>query len=590
MSNKDNSPTKTLYIKELNLGLIQPNSDTFMNPDQGGTKTVIIGKPGCFAPGTQVLMYNGDIKNIEDIKPGEKVMGDDSTPRNVLELCHNTDEMYRIIPGKGDPIIVNKQHILTLKCSSHKKEKIINITVENFLKKSKTFQKKYKWFRTGVVFESKDLEFHPYIIGAWLGSTEEHMFDYFTDYFTEKGYLITKKGVGVEHSVPYIIRSKDGYDGKNKLLEFLKDSNLINNNHIPDQYKINSRENRLELLAGLIDTIGFYYIHDNVFEINQKSEKLANDIIFVSRSLGFSAYKKEYLKSCADSTDTYYRCFISGNGLDHIPTKLHLQLTQEHGQKDNLVTGFSLESVGDGEYFGFTLDGNHRFLLQDFSVVHNTGKSTLIASLLYAKKHIYPCGIVFSGTEDSNGFYKRMFPSTFIFNKYDEDQLRSFIKRQKISKKHVENPWAVCLLDDCTDNPTIFSKPLQQGIYKNSRHWKMWYILSLQYCMDVKPVIRTNVDGTFILREPNLKNRRSLWENYAGIIPDFTQFCDIMDYITNDYTALYIHNATKSNNLEDCLFWYKATPIPDGFKFGCPDFWGFHYDRYNHDYVEPFLP
>ena len=42
--------------------------------------------------------------------------------------------------------------------------------------------------------------------------------------------------------------------------------------------------------------------------------------------------------------------------------------------------------------------------------------------------------------------------------------------------------------------------------------------------MDVKPVIRTNIDGTFILRDSNLKNRRSLWENYAGIIPDFGMF------------------------------------------------------------------
>ena len=61
-----------------------------------------------------------------------------------------------------------------------------------------------------------------------------------------------------------------------------------------------------------------------------------------------------------------------------------------------------------------------------------TGKSTLIAALLFAKKHIYPAGIVFSGTEDSNGFYKRMFPSTFIFNKYDEDQLR--LKDKKLLK------------------------------------------------------------------------------------------------------------------------------------------------------------
>ena len=218
-----------------------------------------------------------------------------------------------------------------------------------------------------------------------------------------------------------------------------------------------------------------------------------------------------------------------------------------------------------------------------------TGKSTLIAAILYAKRNIYPCGIFFSGTEDSNGFYKRIIPSSFIFNKYDEVQLSSFVKRQKIAKKHIQNPWAVCLLDDCTDTPGIFNKPLQLGLYKNGRHYKMLYIVSLQYCMDIRPVIRTNIDGTFILREPNLKNRRSLWENYAGIIPDFTQFCDIMDQMTDDYTALYIHNATRSNKIEDCLFWFKASPIPKDFKFGCNEYWSFHTSRFNTNYTDPFV-
>jgi hypothetical protein len=255
-----------------------------------------------------------------------------------------------------------------------------------------------------------------------------------------------------------------------------------------------------------------------------------------------------------------------------------------------LISRFTIEPQGEGEYFGFTLDGNHRFLLDTFDVVRNTGKSTLIASILYSKKHIYPVGMVFSGTEDSNGFYKRIFPDTFIYGKYDEGVIEQFVKRQKIAKSHCHNPWAVILIDDCTDDPRIFNKPLQQGMYKRGRHWKMFYILSLQYCMDVKPVIRTNVDGTFILREPNLKNRRSLWENYAGVIPDFSQFCDIMDQLTDNYTALYINNANQSNILEECLYWYKATPVPESFKFGCKDYWDFHDERYNQDYVEPFLP
>ena len=56
--------------------------------------------------------------------------------------------------------------------------------------------------------------------------------------------------------------------------------------------------------------------------------------------------------------------------------------------------------------------------------------------------------------------------------------------------------------------------------------------------------------------------------------------------ITDDYTALYIHNATQSNALEDCVFYYKARPVKEGWKLGCNSYWQFHADRYNPGYVE----
>jgi hypothetical protein len=235
------------------------------------------------------------------------------------------------------------------------------------------------------------------------------------------------------------------------------------------------------------------------------------------------------------------------------------------------------------------LDGNHLFLLSSFDIVKNTGKTTLITSLLYEKRDIFPVAFIMSGTEDSNGHYKKIIPSTFVYNKLEEKKIEDFVVRQKIAKKHLENPWAILLLDDCTDDPKLFNKPLFQGLYKNGRHWKMWFILSLQYCMDIKPVIRTNVDGVFILRETNLRNRKSLWENYAGIVPDFSMFCNILDGITDSYTALYIHNATTSNKLEDCLFWYKAKPVPSDFKLGSKDLWKFHNHRFNEKYSDPYL-
>ena len=41
-------------------------------------------------------------------------MGDDSKPRNVLSLARGQDEMYKIIPIKGDTYTVNEEHILCL--------------------------------------------------------------------------------------------------------------------------------------------------------------------------------------------------------------------------------------------------------------------------------------------------------------------------------------------------------------------------------------------------------------------------------------------------------------------------------------------
>jgi|UniRef100_A0A6C0K1F0 hypothetical protein len=218
-----------------------------------------------------------------------------------------------------------------------------------------------------------------------------------------------------------------------------------------------------------------------------------------------------------------------------------------------------------------------------------TGKTTLITSLLYEKRDIFPVAMIMSGTEDSNGHYKKIVPSTFVYNRLEEKKIEDFVVRQKIAKKHITNPWAILLLDDCTDDPKLFNKPLFQGLYKNGRHWKMWFILSLQYCMDIKPVIRTNVDGVFILRETNLRNRKLLWENYAGVIPDFSMFCSILDQVTSDYTALYIHNATTSNKLEDCLFWYRAKEVPPDFRLGSKDFRKFHHARFNNDYSDPYV-
>lgn len=212
-----------------------------------------------------------------------------------------------------------------------------------------------------------------------------------------------------------------------------------------------------------------------------------------------------------------------------------------------------------------------------------TGKSNIIASIIHAKRHIFPAGIFISGTEEEKPFYSKFVPNVFIHHAYDEELIERFIQRQKYAIKYLKNPWCVCLLDDVTEDSTIFNSKTQQAMYKNGRHWKMLYILALQYALDMNHKIRPLIDGVFILRDPNIKTRRKIWENYAGIIPDFKVFCELMDGLTEDHTSLFIRNRSDSNKIEDCVFYYKAPhpPVPQNFRFGSSDYIQFHNDRYD---------
>ena len=568
-----NSP-QIIKINELDLEMIQPSTSSYMNPSQGGHKIVVIGKPGCFSAGTKVLMYDGTTKSVEKVHIGDQVMGPDSKPRNVLELCRNSDEMFQIISDNDESYIVNKKHKLVLTYDSA----TIEIPVDEYLDKSSEWKEKWKLFRTGVEFKKTRVTMKPYTFGLWVSNTTSdlHRFAYSDPDVWESLYEYYKFMCGTKSKTPdYTFNNFRLISNQLKPFERY---------YLPNKYKINDRDTRMEVLAGIIDINGTYIQSVNTYIIMNKNRRYVDDIIFLARSLGFRAYLMDLKKS--NFGNRHYKVIIEGN-IHDIPCRVKRKRIISKDNKCNLSYNFTVQPKGVGDYYGFTIDGDHRFLLGSFDVVRNTGKTTLISSLLYAKKHIIPVFSVYSGTEDSNGFYRKILPSTFIFNKYKPEQIKKFISRQKISKQHLTHPWAVLLLDDCTDEPALFRKPLQQSLYKAGRHWKMLYILSLQYCMDVRPVIRTNVDGCFILRETNLKNRKSLYENYAGVIPDFHLFCTILDQITDDYTALYIHNATQVNDWKSCVFWYKAIKVPEKFKLGCDDFWDFHFQRFDPNYVDP---
>lgn len=349
----------------------------------------VAGVGKCLHPDTPVMLYDGTVISAKDVKVGDQLMGDDSDPRNVLSTCTGTDEMYKIVPTKGDPYVVNSPHILSLKMSTrgskmYKQRHVYDIPVNEFLKMGKSLQKDLKGYKVGVDFDYQPIFFDPYMLGYWLGdgssdssritTQEDEVIDYFKRELPFYGLRIHKvKNTSIEYT---IAKEKNGME-KNFMTKFLEDENLLFNKHVPKSFLCNTRSVRLQVLAGLLDSDGHYEITNKVYEFVNKSKQLFDDFVFLCRSLGYACNGGPCQKYCWYNGEkregTYYRCNVSGNDMDEIPVLCFRKKAEKRIQiKDPLITGIKIEPMGVGEYCGFQIDGNRRFLLGDFTVTHNT--------------------------------------------------------------------------------------------------------------------------------------------------------------------------------------------------------------------------
>jgi replicative DNA helicase len=170
----------------------------------------------------------------------------------------------------------------------------------------------------------------------------------------------------------------------------LRTLNLIRNKHIPTQYLINSTKNRLALLAGIIDADGYYTSEFNCFEIVQKKEELAKQLKFLCDSLGFrtSLKKKKTSIKATEYEGVAFRLRIFGN-LNDIPTKIERKKAREWKSKvDWKVTGIKVEFDKVDDYYGFEIDQNRLFLLEDCTVTHNTAFVISMAKNIAITKNI----------------------------------------------------------------------------------------------------------------------------------------------------------------------------------------------------------
>ena len=365
---------------------------------------LVILPTGCHAKGSSVLTSDGVCIKVEDVKVGDFLLGNDGTPRKVLELHNGVDDMYKVTPIKGEPFVVNGGHILHLYKTNEGKgynscqPRYDEISVKEYVVKSANYKHLHKLHRVSQIdFGNDKYLFDPYFVGLYLGdgccinglnitTQREEVVEYLREFARTYGlgFRAAEKRNGENKAksyfFPYAFANNNTPNPLQVTIRGLGlEGKVAGDKFIPHQYKVASVEDRFSLLAGLLDTDAFYDKEKNTFEYCSKSKRLADDVVFVCRSLGFFA---QIGKTKVVKGESYYRIQISGD-LNLIPTKVAIRQGRARKQKKSvLVTGFSVEYLGRGEYFGFTLDGNHLYCDNQFFIHHNSGKSLVIADIV----------------------------------------------------------------------------------------------------------------------------------------------------------------------------------------------------------------
>jgi hypothetical protein len=367
----------------------------------------------CFLENTKIVMHDGSLKNIQDIKLGEYVMGIDSKPKKVKGTHNGYDMMYTIQHHDSTPYIVNSRHLVTLKrtAGSYYKNKkginskrypklddVIHVPVLELLTKKEKFFRSFKGFKVPIELAQKEVEIDPYFVGLWLGDGCKNIVSVCSADLEIKEYLYTiskKFNLNINEiikkdnkAIDYRFSAGRNHqtNGGNTLLKIFQELNLIKNKHIPDVFLYNDIENRLKLLAGLLDSDG--NLSNNCFSITQKDEELAKQIKRLADSLGFKTSLKKIKKKIKSISfeGYYYVINISGN-IDTIPTKIKRKKSEQLSSKrDRNCYGIkSITEYGYDEYYGIEVEDG-LLLLEDNLVAHNsTISAQLFAKLKWAK-------------------------------------------------------------------------------------------------------------------------------------------------------------------------------------------------------------
>jgi hypothetical protein len=237
------------------------------------------------------------------------------------------------------------------------------------------------------------------------------------------------------------------------------------------------------------------------------------------------------------------------------------------------------------------------YIKKDAAIVmiakRGSGKSWICRDIIRQQSHI-PGGMIISPTDKMSSFYGDFFPELYIHYDFDTNLISALLQRQEImiekaKEKEKEgkklDPSVFLLMDDCMSKKAAWVKDdTISEIFMNGRHYRITYMLTMQYSLGISPELRSNFDYIFLLGEDFISNQRRIFEHYAGMFPTFDFFQQVFNALTEDFGCMVIDNKTKSKQLVDKIFWYKSVDIPNNFTIGCKQFKEYHEEHYDENW------
>lgn len=368
----------------------------------------------CHAVGEKVVMFDGSVRAVEDVQEGDLLMGPDSLPRVVKEIHRGFDDLYTVKQAGGQNYTVNSSHILALKRAKNagKGKPLVGgghsvrydlgdtatMNVVDFMNSSGKFKTVYRGYKAqGVRFQHHaELKLDPYFMGLWLGdgmsdsatitTMDQEIVDYVKSYAQSLGLTVKKRENKNNRSSNYHMVCESRKNVITRELRRLGVFTMLKNvdgerrrvkaqKRIPKDYLLSSAEDRLKVLAGLVDSDGMLDQKKNVVVISSAREGLAKDIKFLVDSLGFKSTITKRAVKCQNDYDGVAWVISFSGKLSSIPTLIERKQATKDSTRGVGLCGLSVESAGYGEYVGFTVDRDHLYLLEDFTVLHNSGKT-----------------------------------------------------------------------------------------------------------------------------------------------------------------------------------------------------------------------